>query len=279
MMSEEKNPSNKRATTDAHGHKEKFALAAEPFFREVEVEFLVHELKGPISVMETGIRALLEKRKQYGSLTSRQEKTLQRSLRNAVKARGMLNGLLEIGRSQAGCFVCCRFQPAKTICDVLSETLETLPGELLERFHEGGKVPEDLSRYNIFLNISPQLVDIEMLQDELKFRQIFGNLIKNALHHRKERIDIEMNQVGEHLHIDVSDDGPGINPEHHEWVFRRYTQVNECGMPLSRPGHGLGLAGASIMARCLGGNIELKSESGKGARFRLILPVSLEMES
>jgi hypothetical protein len=33
---------------------------AEQFFREIEIEFLVHELKDPIAIIETGLRTLLE---------------------------------------------------------------------------------------------------------------------------------------------------------------------------------------------------------------------------
>jgi signal transduction histidine kinase len=44
---------------------------------------------------------------------------------------------------------------------------------------------------------------------------------------------------------------------------------------VARKGHGLGLAGANIISRCLGGGLELESEKGKGATFRLTLPVKL----
>jgi hypothetical protein len=66
------------------------------FFREIEIEFLIHELKDPISVIETGVRMLLERRERHGPLSLRQEKTLKRVLRNAQKARNMMYGLLEI---------------------------------------------------------------------------------------------------------------------------------------------------------------------------------------
>jgi signal transduction histidine kinase len=47
-------------------------------------------------------------------------------------------------------------------------------------------------------------------------------------------------------------------------------------MKISRKGHGLGLAGALILARSLGGDIALKSKQGQGATFILILPLMLE---
>ena len=94
-----------------------------------------------------------------------------------------------------------------------------------------------------------------MFQDEIKFRQVVGNLIKNALHHRHKRLGIRLGQAEEHLILSVSDDGPGIEPENHDMVFRRYAQVKESAS-VSRKGHGLGLAGANIISRCLGGTME-----------------------
>jgi len=258
-------------------HKEKQSEIDSPqhFFREIEVEFLIHELKDPVAIIETGVRTLLEKRDKYGTLSSRQEKTLKRVLRNSNKTRAMLNSLLEIGRSESGCFYCCNFQPAKTAYVILMDALGTIAGNICEQFRtcsEERDALELLSRQGIFLDIAPQVADTEMYQDETKFKHIAGNLIKNALHHRKDRVEIKVYIKKEHLIVDVTDDGPGIDPEHHQIIFQRYKQVNE-SLASPRRGHGLGLAGAIILARCLGGDIELKSKKGKGATFRLSLPV------
>ncbi|MGA8020769.1 MAG: hypothetical protein WCA42_18020, partial [Desulfobacterales bacterium] len=61
------------------------------FFREVEIEFLIHELKDPFAIIETGVRTLLEKKDKFGPLTPRQEKILKRTLRSSNRARTMLN--------------------------------------------------------------------------------------------------------------------------------------------------------------------------------------------
>jgi len=253
----------------------------ELFFREVQIEFLIHELKDPISVIETGTRTLLEKRENFGPLSPRQEKTLNRVLRSTKRARQMLNSLLEIGRSEAGCFLCCSFQPAKATFEVLMEALEIKAAALSEQiknFTQQTEILRFLSDRGISLEIAPQLETAEMFQDETKFRQIVGNLIKNALHYRKDRLAIKMNCEKDCVIIDVADDGPGIDPEHHQAIFQRYTQINQLATP-SRQGHGLGLAGALIMARFLGGDIELRSVKGEGASFRLILPITLNRDA
>jgi signal transduction histidine kinase len=114
-----------------------------------------------------------------------------------------------------------------------------------------------------------------MFQDETKFRQIAGNLFKNALHHRRQRIDVHIEIYADHFVLAVKDDGPGIDPDHHELIFKRYTQIKECAL-VERKGHGLGLAGSLIMARSLGGDIQVISRKGAGATFRLTLPLQVK---
>jgi signal transduction histidine kinase len=248
------------------------------FFHQISIEFLIHELKDPIAIIETGLRAVLEKRDSYGPLTARQANTLMRSLRNTRKAWGLLNNLLEIGRSESGCLVCSRFAALAALQLALKEALETVTGPAAEeigKYQVEAELIALLNRNGIFLHLPAGAAAVEMFQDETKFRQIAGNLIKNALHHRRQRIDVRMEVQGERLAVAVVDDGPGIEPDHHELIFKRYAQVKECAM-VERKGHGLGLAGALIMARSLGGDIEVVSRKGEGATFRLTLPLQLE---
>ena len=190
----------------------------------------------------------------------------------------MLNNLLEIGRSQSGCFVCSHFHPAKSVFQIMKDALEIMTGPLAEeigKYQVETEALELLSQNGIFLAISPPAANIEMFQDEVKFCQIVGNLLKNALHHRRNRVEIKMAVEDKNLVLQVSDDGPGVEPEHQEMIFKRYAQVKECSI-VPRKGHGLGLAGALILARCLGGAIKIASQKGQGAMFRLTLPLMLE---
>lgn len=251
---------------------------SERFFRDIEIPFLIHELKDPMSIIETGVRTLLEKQAKFGPLTTKQTNTLKRALRNTQKARAMLSNLLEIGRSEAGCVVCDQFSPVRSSFKALRDALEIMMGALADELH--GHDNEDdalklMSEHGVLFVVAPSVANTQLQQDEVKFRQIVGNLIKNALHHRNRWTEIRM-EIDDHmLVIAISDDGPGIDPEHHEMVFKRYAQVDTCSIA-PRKGHGLGLAGAQILARSLGGDIELESEAGKGATFRLRLPIKLQ---
>ncbi|MCP4691598.1 MAG: sensor histidine kinase [Desulfobacterales bacterium] len=261
-----------------HGEKGPTADHEECFYHDIEIEFLIHELKDPIAIIETGARTLLKRREKTGPLTPRQEKTLKRTLRSAKKARQMLYGLLEIGRAEAGCFLRDRFSPVVALRRALLDALETVPGPHSDAIMDFDEIDEGtsfLSKCGIRLDIDPRAANVEIDQDEIKFRQIAGNLIKNALHHRKERVHIVVNQEGGRLLVEVSDDGPGVNPEDRRLVFRRYAQAKD-NSGCRRKGHGLGLAGARIMARSLGGDVELIEKKKTGAAFRVTLPLTLE---
>ena len=248
------------------------------FFQEVSIEFLIHELKDPISIIETGLRTVLEKQDKYGPLTPKQANTLMRSLRNTRKAWGILNDLLEIGRSEAGCLTCSRFSPLRSAKQALKEALETTTGpasDEIGKYQIDDELIKLLTSHGIFLRAVDDAATIEMFQDETKFRQIAGNLFKNALHHRKQRMDVQLAAEGDWLVLAVKDDGPGIEPNHHDLIFRRYTQLKECAL-VERKGHGIGLAGSLILARSLGGDIQVSSRKGEGAIFRLTLPLQLK---
>ncbi len=252
----------------------------EIFFRDIEIQFLIHELKDPISIIETGLRTLLEKQDKFGALAPKQENTLKRTLRNTQKAREMLNNLMEIGRSESGCFICSHFHPVESFYRAMKDALEIMTGPLAEeigKYASEKDALELLNRNGIYLDFSERASDIEIFQDEIKFRQIVGNLLKNALHHRREKLEIKMDVANDIVSLTVTDDGPGVEPEHHDLVFKRYAQVKECSI-VPRKGHGLGLAGALILAQCLGGDIKIVSEQGQGAAFCLTLPVRMEGE-
>ena len=250
---------------------------SEDFFQNLDIEFLIHELKDPIAVIETGARTLLEKQHKFGALSSRQEKTMTRIIRNARKAREMLYSLLEVGRSEAGSFACNQFNLVETTLDVLANCLELKMPSITDQMRQHPDMFQalpNLDAYGIFLLTAPDLTQINMHQDELKYRQIIGNLVKNALHFRRKRIDIQMEKNKDFLIIAVIDDGPGIEPEQCESIFQRYAQANDCTIS-PRQGHGLGLAGARIMARCLGGDIELTCSKTEGTKFQLTLPITI----
>ena len=254
-------------------------IAAEGnFFRDIDVAFLVHELKDPIAVIETALRMMVEKQDKFGPLTPRQQRTLDRALRNSRKARSLLADLLEVGRSDAGCFQCNYFKVLEVVEAVLTEVLESSDvglWEMLQTTSSDQQREAALAQGGIRIICNETARHTQLCQDQAKFRQILANLLKNGLRHRRQQLEIGVHCQEEHLLIEVLDDGPGVEKEHRELIFERYTRIKECSI-LSRTGHGLGLAGARILARRLGGDLVVTSKRGSGAAFCLNLPLHFE---
>ncbi|MCC8981020.1 PAS domain S-box protein [Bradyrhizobium sp. 10BB] len=74
-------------------------------------------------------------------------------------------------------------------------------------------------------------------------------------------------RAGDHLVIEVSDTGTGISPSHLEKIFDPFFSTKEVGQ-----GTGLGLSMVFGFVKQSGGGIEVKSEPGSGAIFRIYLP-------
>jgi two-component system OmpR family sensor kinase len=250
------------------------AANSRDFFRELDIQLLVHELKSPLSLIEATTRTLVEHPSRLGPLTERQERALKRILRGAVRGRSLVDQLLEIGRAESSQFAYSSFDPAEAVLHILLEAVESIDGELAGRLSEKSGDDEkltELAQAGINLEIAAGVKDLTLFQDPVKFDLVVGNVIQNALRFRRQLVEVALHEEGDNLIVVVKDDGPGIPPEHHAAIFERYKQVAPDD-GLERKGHGLGLAGALILARRLGGDISLDSVPGQGATFRISIP-------
>jgi signal transduction histidine kinase len=112
--------------------------------------------------------------------------------------------------------------------------------------------------------VTLEAVDVVVESDPRRLERIVGNLVENALEHGGENVVV---RVADAL-IEVTDDGPGISPEHLPHLFERFYKSDPAR---TGRGTGLGLAIAHENAQLLGGKIEVWSEPGKGSRFTLHL--------
>jgi signal transduction histidine kinase len=99
--------------------------------------------------------------------------------------------------------------------------------------------------------------------------QILVNLLANAVRHSPSsgNVALVVQRLGSQVAATVADEGPGIAEADQERIFERYERVDD-----SPGGIGLGLAISRRLARSMGGDIELQSAPGAGARFTLLLP-------
>jgi signal transduction histidine kinase len=109
--------------------------------------------------------------------------------------------------------------------------------------------------------------------DRDRLRQVLVNLIDNAVKYSPpgDRVSVEAEQSDSRVVIQVRDHGPGISPEHQRLIFEKFGRANVAEH--AKPGTGLGLFIARSIAEAHGGALEVRSAPGRGATFRLSLPL------
>ena len=122
------------------------------------------------------------------------------------------------------------------------------------------------------LDGTSEVHDIWIESDIYRIKQIFNNLIGNALKFtEKGHIEIGFKEKNEMVEFHVKDSGIGIAPEYHKAIFDRFRQV-DTAKTRKYGGNGLGLAITKNLVELLGGKIWLESEPGKYSHFFFTIP-------
>lgn len=112
------------------------------------------------------------------------------------------------------------------------------------------------------------LPDIECLPSQMN--QVFMNMLINAGHaiENKGRIHIRTGREDGMVWVEIEDDGKGIDPYHIGRIFDPFYSTKPIGK-----GTGLGLSVSYNIVKKHHGRIDVESEPGKGAKFRISIPV------
>lgn len=118
-----------------------------------------------------------------------------------------------------------------------------------------------------------------VMADPVRIRQIFGNLINNAIKftdkgHIIITVQEDKKRKGNtaHLTFTVKDTGIGIPVNKHEDIFEIFQQADS-STTRNYGGTGLGLTICKRLVEMMGGEIKLTSAAGKGASFKIDLPL------
>jgi signal transduction histidine kinase len=129
----------------------------------------------------------------------------------------------------------------------------------------------DAERRNVILEFDGPQEDVAVVASEEALSEILSNLIVNAIEAQPDggRVQIGMARTGDHLEILVEDRGPGVSAELRSRIFQPFFTTKATGT-------GLGLAIVARRVDEMGGTMSCESpvNEGKGARFRVLLPVA-----
>jgi signal transduction histidine kinase len=216
---------------------------------EVErfVAAVSHDLEGSLRVLSGNLELL---RAAGPPLSPGQQDHLARIERTTLRMKRLVAGV----RNYAWAGAEPELEPV-WLQEVLDEALDLLSNSIEERSVEVaivGRLPE-------------------LTGDRGQLGQLFENLLSNAIKFGPEggRITITTTREPHRWRIAVSDQGPGIRPQHHRRVFEPFRRLRETGHV---PGSGLGLAICMRVAVNHQGTLTIEQTPGRGATFVLCLP-------
>lgn len=225
-------------------------------FRKEFLQNLSHELKTPIFAIQGYVDTLLN-----GALHNEavNEKFLTNASRNVDRLVNLLDDLDEISRLESG-----QMQlnlNSFIIQDVLKEVFETLHLKANDksikcRIKKGCEFP------------------LTVFADKEKIRQVFINLVENAVKYGKDNGNIEAsfyNVDGNNVLTEISDDGYGIAEEHLPRIFERFYRT-DLARSRKAGGSGLGLAICKHIIEAHGQTIHVRSKQDVGTSFGFTLP-------
>jgi two-component system OmpR family sensor kinase len=133
----------------------------------------------------------------------------------------------------------------------------------------------------ITLEVTANGAPLVVTGDDARLRQVMTNLIGNALSHTPAGAGVTVRlrpEQGAGV-IEVADQGPGLTPEQAGRVFERFYRVDTArtrSTEAATGGSGLGLAIVAALVAAHRGTVEVESEPGHGATFRVRLPLAPE---
>jgi signal transduction histidine kinase/CheY-like chemotaxis protein len=240
--------------TDAKLQQAKESAEAASKAKSRYVVGLSHELRTPLNAV-VGYAQILER---DTAIPRRRLDAIRVVRRNAEYLSGLIDGLLDISKIEAGRFDLNRNEVR------LREFLDQLVD--MFRLQAGAKGIE------FAFEPSPRL-PASVYTDENRLRQILINLLSNAVKFTDSgRVTMRVLYRNQVASFEIEDTGIGIHAEDLERVFQPFERAHRGR--INSAGTGLGLTITKMLAETMGGEITVRSEPGKGSVFQVKLLLS-----
>jgi two-component system OmpR family sensor kinase len=213
-----------------------------------------HELRTPLTIMRGEIELALRSNKA----PEEYRRVLQSSLEEILRMSSIIENLLMLAKADQGSYH--------------AEFSEIDLKALVEELFEDSEALAEHKRIHVTLkNVAP----ITIVGDRVRLRQLFLNLIDNAIKYTPEggSVALTVQQQNGSAVFQVEDTGIGIPKEEQGKIFDRFYRVDKA-RSREAGGSGLGLSIAKWIAELHRGTIEVESELSRGSVFTVHLPLN-----
>jgi signal transduction histidine kinase len=243
----------------ARAHEHIAELEARDSLKTQFLANISHDLRTPLTAVITHAEILRDG--ILGELTPRQLESIAGIIAGGRQLLEQVGEILTYARGAANQLT---LSPSRFELHSVVTQLTALNESLVQRkgLELVAEVPDDLE---------PVIADRE------KIAHVVGNLLGNAIDFTPSggrvwvRAQCTDGEHGRECLVEVGDTGIGIDPEHHELVFREFAQV-DASASRQHHGTGLGLTIARKLVELHGGRIWLQSVLGEGSRFFFTIP-------
>ncbi|RLB73906.1 MAG: hypothetical protein DRH07_00270 [Deltaproteobacteria bacterium] len=221
---------------------------------------VTHELRTPLTILRGETELALRSSRDQKELRA----VLESNLEEARRMSHLIEDLLLLSKSDLGEI------PLK---------MEPLPlVELIIELHQQAQLLATTKNIKVDLLYPDQQIILDA--DNLRLRQVFLNLLTNAIKYTPEggSVTIELALNDNDVAITISDTGIGIDDENLDLIFDRFYRVNKTNNR-NDGGSGLGLAIVKWIVDAHTGSISVSSTVGQGSKFTVTLPLHSETES
>ena len=225
--------------------------------RDDLMKMIVHDLKSPLTTVLATLEMVLDG--DMGAVTDPQRQALAEAEGKAEDLLALIEDLLEVAKMEETSIVLdlSPIAPAALLAEIVHDWSA--------RFQQEGSV--------VSVDVGDDAPVFEA--DKALLKRVFSNLVQNALTHSSHAVTLKLvarrDPRGGVL-FTVADNGPGIPPEYHELIFRKFEQVKTPNMPRVRSS-GLGLAFCKLVVDSHGGRIWVFSREEEGSAFHIYLPL------
>ncbi|MHB8120791.1 MAG: sensor histidine kinase [Desulfuromonadaceae bacterium] len=216
-----------------------------------------HELRTPLNSV-IGFSEVLQDQ-IFGQINEKQQEYVKNILTSGRHLLSLINDILDLSKVESG------KMELELSSFSLRETVDASLMMLMEKALKGG--------ISLQIDLSPE-VDVFIIADQRKLKQILFNLLSNAVKFTPAggTVDVIGTRNGTFIEITVADSGIGIRDEDLPKLFHPFTQL-ESVYTKEYEGTGLGLVLNRHLVELHGGRVWVESRFGAGSRFSFSIPL------